>query len=672
MGGAQQQVRQAESPAEPVTADSQFRQGIHLNAEVRTFSYTFVAPRDGTYTAGLKGVDGVNLKLQITARGLRTLMSSGEGVQRLEFEVRRGVSCHVRVETVPAGAVADTFLMIFSGSGRRARPLILREDMSLALPPGPRDSIVPLVVRLAERHLENVRDKNEFDEAFEEALRQHPEMSNEKLATFVQNYHRIPAEVIRQRFDDPTPERPRGTALRREDVVRIRRNVMVATAQFTATLAFLPRLQEVLPALPQGGAYLPGDRLTIIGSLFSSNAIENQIWLTMPDKGPDGSFIRRERVTPDTATTTELSFQVPAVVPGLWSLYVETPVGRTTDVPLPIGVVAHTKPVITGIDPENMEPGMRINLRGTGFRLNPMVILIARDPAPIRGEFRWINCVSNSSTFCVAQLPQDMTAGTYDIQIEGEHTQPSSNFSDPCGYNVEPGRYQIVFENIECIHPRHDLWDRDADLVTTWATIVDESAWSKASSKYSDIGGGHPPVPYGASDGNVFTCIPENYMGFQDVRYGLVMATELYDWGGDEPANNLARDISAVGTMVGAVFSIASPVVGGAIATVAGMLAGAIPEIAKMFGYGATVALSNGGPNKNYWTAQELQTMEPGTVLPPRTEPPYVMKFGYGQYADKYFQAHACDPPGGYDVQWEWNSTGDWRVTWRISRGSVR
>lgn len=331
------------------------------------------------------------------------------------------------------------------------------------------------------------------------------------------------------------------------------------------------------------------------------------------------------------------------------------------------------KPVLTGIDPENMEPGMMINIRGTDMAKNPMVALTARD-ASWGSQIVQTTCVTKSDTWCQAVLPNDMYAGTYDIQVEGEHVGPWFSFSDGWGYNVPPGRYRIMFEHMTCVHPIHDLWDRDADLVTLWATVTDDSAWSNASSKYSDIGGGHPPVTYKSSDGNVFVTVPGNYEGFLDVRNGLVLVTNLYNWGGDQDAKNLAADVKTITNAAGAVIGIAFPVAGAALKTVGDVVATVIPIIAQLLGYddAYTLAWAAVGPNRQYWTAPQLQQMAPGEIRPPQSTPPYTMKFGYGQWADDFRAAYGRDPSPYPSGVWDTYRIGDWTVTWRIQRAWTR
>src|SRR5262249_43564780 len=116
------------------------------------------------------------------------------------------------------------------------------------------------------------------------------------------------------------------------------------------------------------------------------------------------------------------------------------------------------------------------------------------------------------------------------------------------------GRYQILFYEAKCVHPcsyNSGWWDLDANLVALWTAILDDK-WSKASSKSSDIGvvGGYQL--YKDSEGIVFTSIQGAAYGYAEARYGLVLATQLYDWGmSDQDAKDLAAQVKLQGETIG-------------------------------------------------------------------------------------------------------------------------
>ncbi len=640
---------------------------VHLDAQSRAFKYEFVPPMDGVYTAAVRGAANIPLKIQVQSSSVQPVANTGKGVLRVEFQAKKGTRWVATVETVPAGATIDTVFMMFSGAGPKARPLNAQQPLML---PATKDPIIPLVVRLMERHLSNIADRNEFDEAFDKALKQNPQMTRQLLEKFVQNYYSIPVQERKERFVEPGGGAK--SAITRQHVLNLARAInpefkLVAPVGLVA-ISNAPVVVKIEPAVPQGG-YNPGDLVTLVGKNFSAKALENEIWLWRLTSGLDAG-IDQQRVPTESTTTTQLTFKAPDSLSkgGNWFVYVKTPWGRTKDLQMPVKLATLPgRPQITGFDPPNMEPGMKLNIRGTGLSNDPVVTMFANDPLPLRGEFLSTSCVSKSDSWCQIELPQNMYAGTYEIRISGKGV---GSLSDPVGYVVQPGRYRIRFEQFECLHSvSTGLWEYATDVVTIWGVIKDDASWSRASSKYGDIGGGHPPVPYNAGDGYVFAgMIPGNVEGFMDVRYGLILVTQLYEWRTDDPGKDLANSVKTIGGAVGGVVSIAFPAAGGAIATAANAFAAAIPMLAKLFGY--TDVRMFIVPDKQKWTAPDLQSMAPGEIRPnPKNNiPPYTIKYGWGVIEDDNLARYGN--PGKPD--WDWFTEGDWRVKWRIERAPAR
>lgn len=734
---------------------------VKLDANSPTYTYLhprhFQPPKDGDYTAAVKAVTNFTFKIEVSAvvirpgaklekTAVRVSTKTEKGILLATFPAKKGTQYDITLSTtkpIPKGAKVDTAFIMLSGDGRKARPIAAARPIEDLLPPGaPKDASIPIVVRLMERHLANVKDKNELDRAFDNILKRNPRMTRDRMETFVKNYNAIPEKVRRDHFVDPTPGLPAKAALTKEHVktaftaahpdlakaVSHKRIIVTPEAkkllkerpilnakveQFEKAsigqfikLSVAPQVDRLDPAPPPNG-YKAGDKLTLTGKNFSTEAIKNQIWLMKPSTGPDGGITKRY-LTPDSATATQLKFTLPtppaALYKGTYSLSVQTPSGVSIkDLPLPVQEAlppTAAKPVIKEFSPMNMEPGTTINITTWPdkplMKKNPVVYMLATGPDPVKGEFIVLNGKSVSDTKCTVDLPTDMTPGIYDISVEGGDGAWSI-MSDALAYDIKPGRYRILFEKMECVHPCHVYknigvgsidFDWDANLLTVWSTDVDDVRWPKTSSKYDDIGGGHPPVSYKGTEGNVFVDIPGNVEGFQSVRYGLVLTTQLYDWEGDADAKELASDIKTYGDMAGGIVSMVYAPVGGVITLIADKLAQFIPIVAQLFGFTESVAFPTYsgvkwlmnlgdplsypapaavGPDKKSWTAADLQKIPPGKWLPgPPGTPGYTMKFGWGSW-DDWCHQYQGKGAGTY-VGDPW---GDWKVTWRIQRAAA-
>jgi hypothetical protein len=738
---ARERLSASQSTSAPVA------QKVHLDAKSPTYLYHLMPPRDGEYTAVVKEVANVPLKVDVAIAGARPgvrtetialAKRTEHGVDFAAFRAKKGIRYDVTVSTataIPKNAKTqvDTVFTMLAGTGRKAHTIVAERPIEEFLPPSnQKDPFVPILVRLMERHLANARDKNEMDRAFDSVLKRNPTMTQERMATFVKNYNAIPEQVRRNHFIEPTPGRAATAAMTKDDVkkavttahpdlakVELHKKVLVSAElqkglknrpvvnekiqQLQAIVvpvvgfSLAPWLDRFDPAPPANG-YSPGDALTIIGKNFSTKASDNQIWLSKPNTGPDGG-INQQQATPDSATPTQLKFHVPNLYKGIWTVHVKTPNGVSTnkDLQLPVQEIPPAQvqpPSIRDVIPPNMEPGTLITIRtdasGPAMAKDPLVTMLATGPQPIKGQFVFLTAKSLSATECQVQLPADMTAGIYDVAVAGDYKGISTIMSAPYPYTVQPGRYQIQFEQMICVKPCHYSlgtsfgnigWDLDANLVTMWAADVDDAWWTKsaANNKYNDVGGGHPPVGYAGSDGNVFTVIPGDVEGYVSVRYGLVLVTQLYDWEDGTDAKQLADEVKTYGETAGAVVSMVYAPAGAVITAIADKVAMIIPLIAKLLGLSDTVAFSTfsgtpvqysatpgpyEGPDKHKWTASQLQQMAPGEWRPgPPGTPGYTMKFGQGAFND-WVQTVLYSGSITVDL----SRQGDWRLTWRIRR----
>jgi hypothetical protein len=661
------------------------------------------------------------------------------------------------------------FIMLSGVGSKARPVIAERPIEDLLPPGAPKDPFIPIVARLMERYLANAQDKNEFDLAFEQVLKRNPKMTKDRMQTFVKNYNDLHDQLRRDQarrdhFVEPTPGRLTREGVRKAittahpELAKVethKRLIVTAGAkkvlkerpilndkvqQFDRVLvdphirfSVVPQLEKFDPAPPANG-YKPGDKLTLIGKNFSTKAAENQICLTKPNTGPDGG-ITKKQITPDSATATQLKFTLPVpLYKGTYAVSVQTPSGLSIkDLPLPVQEAPkplYAQPFIKDINPPFMEPGgPPIYITSwpdkPHFKKDPVVIMHSTtkmgpdpfNPDPLFGLFIITNGKLVGDSVCEVEFPSDMVATTYNISVEGGDGTISI-MSDPLAYDVKPGRYRIQFDQMACIHPRHfnlnffgkDAgWDIDSDLVTTWSSVIDTTkgpgCWAKSSSKHGDIGGGHPPVSYKGTEGNLFTDIPGNVEGYQSVRYGLALTTQLYDWGGNnDEAQELATDIKTYGDAAGMAAGIVYAPVGAVITKIADTLAQAIQIVAKMYGFDANIPiptyspLPSGslnkvvigpnayttGPDKQAWTYSQLQEMRPGELRPPQNQPPYTMKFGYGSYSDWHLKTYGqpalpygtgsviggsnynlygkSDPPYFAD------NNGDWKLTWSIQR----
>jgi hypothetical protein len=788
-GTAAPPIKVEGKPREPVSAQPTgpwAPQQVKLDGNSPTYTYLyphhFQPPEDGNYTAAVKGVANVTFKVEVAAIATRpgakpeketihVTPKTEKGNLFATFAAKKGTQYDVMVSTtkaIPKGTKVDTQFIMLSGAGSKVRPVVTDLPLEQLFPKGgPKDPFIPMVARLMERHLANLKDKdkNELDLAFEKVLKRNPKMTKDRMQTFVKNYNELPEKVRRDHFVEPTPGpgRPAKAAMTKEDVKKavttahpdllkvIPFKKVIVTPEFKKvekgnpilrrkieqlqalkvpagglSLLITPMLVKFDPATPSDGCDAvaqPGDKLTLVGKFFSTKATEDEIWLSKQSKGPDGG-VTQERIIPDSATTTQLKFTVPHYEKGTWVVYVKTPSGMSTnkDLKLTIGTgpPPGPPPRIRSITP-NYEPGSTVTLQTddplTGaigdMGKDPVITMVATNDNPneVKGALVITTGKTTGYNTCKVTFPTDMVAGSYDICVAGDYAGSIPNMSGPFTYTVVPGRYQIQFEEMKCVHVCHEHWvtcvgnfdwNVDAKLATVWHSDFDDTRWSLASDKhpFKGDGGENTTDRYKDSEANIFKEVPGNVKGYQSVRFGLALATQLYDWQDDSEAKALADDIKTVKDTAGAMVTAMYAPVGGILCAIADKIAEIIPIAAKLFGftkpvpiwtyrsfdpphYYATVDGSplgeeqapQTGPYRKAWTFAELQQMYPGECRPPMTKPDgkpnpgYTIKFGFGSFDDWHnslYGDHHTFPSMG-DIARE----GDWTLTYRIRRAAV-
>ncbi len=551
------------------------------------FTYKFVAPDSNAYTAAATWTSKAAIQVSVAAPGLsRPAVEAGVPPVGVGFQGTKGQTYTVTVGPKQGVVQTSGQLAILAGGARKVfKPTATetgRLQAALARSEA-KDAFLPIIAQLAERHLGNVRDKNELDRIFEEGLAKYPGVNRQLLTSFVRDMKAVPSNVkakaftataVRMRPLAPVTATHVADALKSTGVAAIR---APAQAKVAAAATLRPDLRPRIDGLePSAGTqgYSPGQQLTIVGRAFSTDANQNSVQILSLS-----ALVPSFRLQPQSATSTRLTFRLPTnIAPGWWQLKVvvsrpmettsdaqpaatATPARRTRSaavrrtspvrslglsaslradvlrqlrpgaimeshatnlVPLRIKEPPTPTPEITSISPPRQEPSQWVVISGRNFQpgKDHYVRMELLDLAEPR---LWVEKAqaTSSSTQLRVQLPASLIAGNYMFQVAISRTP----VSDAIAYTVGTPRYRIVFERIKCVDESNPEWWGSDEIVTFWTVTADGDVWTKNTDEYGGFDDGDLKN-YKAADRNIFRI--DGSWG--EIQYGMLLVTQLYEW----------------------------------------------------------------------------------------------------------------------------------------------
>ena len=591
---------------------------FQLSASRPQFTYSFVPPESTAYTAAATWESKEPIQVSVQAQGsTRPTLQAGVPPVGVGFTATKGQTCTVIVGPKQGVVQTNGQLAILSGSARKVHkpPATERGRLEAALARSQtRDAFLPIFAQLAERYLNNARDKNELDQLFEEGLAKYPRVERQLLTAFVRDVRAVPSDVRARAF---TPTALRMTAmapvtatqvadaLRSTNVAGIQSAAQVAVpAAATVPQQMLPRITRLEPDAGAQG-YGAGQSVTIVGSGFSASPSRNQIQILAY-----GATTPAYRHEPESATTSRLTFRLPAnITHGLWLLQVlvTQPVqtsgaggsavgpSGTEAVGRPMGVPLRATPTrgALGIAPMGVSPSFRTQVMA---QLRPAGVLESH--------------YSNQVTLRIKQPPPPKPVIT-SISPSGQEPSQSVNIN---GRNFQPGKDHYVYmrtldlaEPKAYVHTRRPTSSTQISLALTsnlipgdyavqvfvvGAAISDAFTYTVATPRYRivfdrmecmdesnpEFWGSDEIVTFWTvtADGYVWSKNTDEYGGFDDgdmqsykasdqnilqptgawsdVQYGLILITKLYEWD--------AGDVSAAQDFIGFMGHVAAGIAG--------------------------------------------------------------------------------------------------------------
>jgi hypothetical protein len=579
----------------------------HTEKEARLKSINdFPAAKEGPHIAAVKGDGRTRLTLQVTGPGLSLKPQAGAGVLKVPFNAKRGQHYTITVEAERAGPVKTELAVLYvteaksnKTSKRALNPA--RPFDPPALRAGRKDPLIPILVQLADRHLAGVTNKNELDQVFEKALSRRPQVKP-MLAQFVRTYRGLPPNVRSEHFVAPTGSE-------RDPITRA--DVEKAWRDF-GELIRKPRLIRIDPFTP-GNVHTPGQALTLVGNGFSTkDPKENSViltWLGPPQPGKPPVF----GFNPPGPTVTELKFSLPAsgaITPGPWLVYVGV-TGRGTTNPLVLTVgappapPAPEPPVITDMSPGKQQPGQGTLIKGSNFKpdtTNKKSNRIRMNALDVFLPQQEVDATYLANDQLKFDIPATVVPGQYAVQVVN-----ANGVSAVKTYEVGVPQYKIVFTKMECLDESDPEWWGHDEIVTFWAVCADGTAVAKNTGEYEGFDDGTTKLytektsDDKAGDGNVW--MPDGTWG--EVRYGLGLSTQLYEWdaGDVKAAQDFAKFAGEVFSDMISIFW--SKAAGDIAQKITKYLGDVVKWVASLFG-GDPDDL---GLREEYFSAVDLQKM---------------------------------------------------------------
>jgi len=412
-----------------------------------SFTYQFVPPADGTYTAAANWQSRAQLKVAVAVTGRSTpLASSGRAPVGVAFTASKGRSCAVTVKPASGAVATRGELAILTGSGHSA---------CKRMPPGAhamatgvariksKSAFLPILARLARRHLANSRNKNELDIAFEQALSRHPGVTDQLLGDLVQDYKRLPAGLRASKLVEPGGD---GLAPLTKSACKTAllaagpsfSPVTVASPTALVATMKMPWITQVQPA-PSAKGYRQAQAIAIMGRNFATSPVKTKVELHWADDEPPvGPDYHCAMVT--SHATTTLQYAIPETAsPGPWKLNVFTrDGGYSNSVPIAIYAgYAHIERVEPEAPTQGYSTGQAITLHGWGFNAPPATTKVEfrwsfgeKNP-PANKRYYYVHAAAQSTARLAVSLPIHLQSGNWTVNVSTKDLGQSNLYAIP-------------------------------------------------------------------------------------------------------------------------------------------------------------------------------------------------------------------------------------------------
>lgn len=378
---------------------------------------------------------------------------------------------------------------------------------------------------------------SDFDRMFNEVLQRHPNVPKQLLGQLASDYRALPRAV-----------RTRGVPANIADV---------PVTQPLNTSVVNMAIGNSVPAAPKG--YDPGQTITLVGRLFSSNKSENTVIVLKEMAG--GSKAEVTGLTPSVARAEALEIKIPgSLAPGHYYLQVNVKrpdkVAKSNLADLYIKSPPPPAPVIKSISPKPQFPGRQVlingqNLKGTssiaGVWFKPMENQPLASFVTLKGEKVGFGLgKALNATQIEVTIPSLLMAGKYRVVTE----VPGAGMSQWFEYEVRPFRYQVNFTSIKCKDESDPEWAGGDELVVAWVVVGDSTAYAKSTGDHNNY--------KNFDDGDTDTFHPADRAVFMpaggpdQVKRALAINTTLYEWD--------AGDVKAVNEVIGFVGDLAAKI----------------------------------------------------------------------------------------------------------------
>ncbi len=541
-------------PALSRTAGSTFA----LRGEAREFTYRVQAARGGTFIAGAEWRGGFALVLRVdTGQGPRE--TDGRTPLMLEFELDAGQTATITIMTPTprlTGVEGDLCIVRKAAAGQRQRKSMLSRDQRIESLVGEkrRSSLLPLLVNLAERHINAYGDKTDLDRLFDGVIADQPGGGTSSVNTLLQLYENIPDRVKRRAL---TPDSLAQRNRRNPTIAGIPRALLpgVSNAQLAVTAPALisprpftplgfgelraqvttPIITEIVPRLPAGVAYEAGAVVTVVGSGFSNDIKQNLVMV-----GHDPNRLHLHPQWPLAATTTQLVIQLP---PGLrtgTALLQVTVTARGTSNRLELPTLEQTeegslRPIIQSLQPAEPRPGQDFVITARNLAAGRPYELRVMSAVPGDDTIHTAPLTLISTTQLRGRLPQSVVPGNNGLWV---WCATGPNTIDGFPITVRPSHFRIMFTKMRCEDESNPEWSGSDEVVTYWTVAADRRAFAKCSAMYEGFDGG-TVAGYSKEDQGTLPEVATAWDAGEPVTDGIGLAVACYEWDSDAPDSGL-------------------------------------------------------------------------------------------------------------------------------------
>lgn len=472
------------------------------------------------------------------------------------------------------------------------------------------DPVFPVLMHSLERYLDGATDQSAIDDIVRKHLNRRPAITDEIVRGWIKNWRELPEEtkakfvpqelrslsssrkldtegfrkVVSQTYE-PHPFIMAGGLMARtiRGYVPKLHRLNISAAQASTISIFKTKGIIIKPTVTQPGATISaitpiepdgypwiywGEPFTIYGDGFASNKADNNIIIA----SQAGDMLGQ--VVPVTATQTKLEAVAPNLTTECEGAIFVTVTGKSAS----NVVQAHFQPspaeapTIDSINPGSGFPGDKVLVTGHGFGNNPRVIWESMDPTqpqtiPIYDDVQMLQ----AGTQVQMTVPEWITPGQYRVAFYS----PNQLLSLWKVFSVNPFKFRVEFQQMECLDESDPEWVGDDELVTKWVIAADNQVWQKSTGEYSGFEDG-TVQNYNAADRVVF--VPGDAGGI--VTNSLYISTAAWEWdeGDAQAANEILGYIGDLATAIGGF-------IGGVGATVGAIVAGILKALGKLISW---------------------------------------------------------------------------------------